>query len=221
MRINNKSFPGFGPVGLAVLVGISAFSSARAQAPDTDRIWSTIGSAGTLDKTDITKVFFDHSAVQLGVPLGGTLPVARSAADNAAAASNTAAVLQQTESAVIHYGVVPVDGFFTPPVAAPSTRGFQLKVRYLDVSGHVVVKLIEVDLATGGETTRLTFDSAAPGIAKSDNYHVDQVGLCDNGGFNFKSKAYYIEATLTHNSLRAGSAAGIQLLQIDNVPCRG
>ena len=116
----------------------------------------------------------------------------------------------RTELAVVRYNVTPVDGLFNPtPVSFPSTHGVQLKVRYLAVSAQVIAKLIEVDLATGVETVRLTFNSTAfPAV---DGYHVQQVSECPPAwAFDFKGKAYYVEATLTHSSLSVGSAAGVQ-----------
>ncbi|HJS84451.1 MAG TPA: hypothetical protein VJ779_03250 [Acetobacteraceae bacterium] len=206
-------------VSLAVCFVCIALSSVRAQTPDDDRIWTTIGSAGTLDKGDVTKVFLDHAAVQLGKPLAGPL-ISQSKTDTDTSIASNAAIPVQTESAVIRYNVVPVDGLFALPVAAPSARGVQLVLRYLEISGRVVAKLIEVDLATGVEAVRLTFDSNAfP--AKINAYHVQQVGQCAPLRFDFKQKAYYIEATLTHSSIAAGSAAGIQMIKIGNAVCPG
>jgi hypothetical protein len=83
---------------------------------------------------------------------------------------------------------------------------------------QMIAKLIEVDLATGAETDRLTFNSNAfPAV---DGYHVQQVGECGpSWKFDFKAKAYYIEATLTQTPIFVGSAAGIQVIKIDNNFC--
>jgi hypothetical protein len=124
----------------------------------------------------------------------------------------------QTQSAVIRYNVTPVDSFFVPLRCEPGASGaIQLKLRYLAAgnSGRVVAKLIEVDLANGSETTRLTFDSRA--FAQSNNYQVQAAGVCGRPWtFDFELKAYYIEATLTSSSIAANSAAGIQIIKIDN-----
>jgi hypothetical protein len=88
------------------------------------------------------------------------------------------------------------------------------------VGAQVVAKLIEVDLATGGETPRLTFSSNAFGAA--NNYQVQFVGECGPlWRFDFKSKAYYIEATLIGSRFVGSSASGIQIIKIDNSVCRG
>jgi len=95
-----------------------------------------------------------------------------------------------------------------------------MRLRYL-ASGpgaRVVAKLIEADLSTGTEKSLLTFDSAGPGLSLSDNYQVQSISVCGRPwNFDFQKKAYYIEATLTGNTIAALTAAGIQMIQIDNV----
>lgn len=179
-----------------------------AQTPDQNRLWTTVGSDGTVDEASVGKVFFDRGVVQKGRPLV--------VASSAAAAPASAAVLQQTESAVIRYNVTAVDGLFT-------SGGLQMTVRFLDEGpgARVVAKFIEVDLATGAESTRLTFDSNAPGVPVLKVYHVHRVADCSatGGRFDFVRKAYYIEATLTTSSILSGSAAGIQIIQLGKDPC--
>jgi hypothetical protein len=103
-----------------------------------------------------------------------------------------------------------------------------MTLRYLAARAQVVANLIEVDLKTGGETVRLTFDSNSPTFQHSDDYHVDQVGQCKPPwSFDFNltvpdlGKAYYIEATLTHNPIAIGSAAGIQMIKVSTNFCPG
>jgi hypothetical protein len=213
MRVSNRYIPTIG----AIYLVICALGSAHAQqtTPDQNRIRTTVGSAGTLDKNDLGKVSLGHSIVQLGFTLAGNIPVAQNLA------KNPVGFPLPTESAVIRYNVTPVDGLFdAPPVSFPSSQGVQLKVRYLAVNAQVIAKLIEVDLATGAETDRLTFNSNAfPAV---DGYHVQQVGECGpSWKFDFKAKAYYIEATLTQTPIFVGSAAGIQVIKIDNNFCPG
>jgi|SRR6185436_5972322 len=182
--------------------------SAWAQTPDANRLWTTVGSDGTVDETSAGKVFFDHGVVQRGHPL-----VVASTATAAAAPTVT---FQPTESAVIRYNVTAVDGLF-------ASGGLQMKIRFLDEGpgARVVAKLIEVDLATGGEMTRLTFDSNLSTVPSLRGYHVHEVADCSNAGgrIDFVRKAYYIEATLTTSSIIATSAAGIQIIQLGKVPC--
>jgi len=205
-----------GNITLAACLLLCALGSARAQqrTPDENKIWTTVGSAGTLDKADLDKVSFGHSVVQLGVTLVGNAPSAQDLAQGRS-------LLTRTESAVVRYNVTPVDGLFNPPpVGFPNSLGIELELRYLAANAQVIATLIEVDLATGVETPRLTFNSGA--FSASNSYQVQEVRECQPlWAFDFKLKAYYIEATLTHNPLFVGSAAGIQIIKIDNNFCKG
>ena len=201
-----------GSVSLFLFFAGADAAQAQQRTPDENRIWTTVGSAGTLDKNDINKVFFDHSAVQAGIPLGG----------NQSPARNPALLPFQPESAVVRYNITPVDGLFPLPVAAPNSSGVQMMLRYLAVRAQVIANLIEVDLDTGSETVRLAFDSNSGTSHPSDDYHIDQAGLCQPPwSFDFVKKAYYIEATLSHNPIAFGSAAGIQVIKVSTTPCRG
>ncbi|HEX8407703.1 MAG TPA: hypothetical protein VF883_02485 [Thermoanaerobaculia bacterium] len=186
--------------------------SARAQTPDANRLWTTVGSDGTVDEASTGKVFFDRGMVQRG----RSLVVGSKTSAAPAAAPAPAAGVQPTDSAVVRYNVTAVDGLFT-------SGGLLMKIRFLDEGSgaRVVAKLIEVDLATGGEVTRLTFDSNAPGVPALRGYHVHEVADCSQSGgrIDFVRKAYYIEGTLTSSSIIVGSAAGIQMIQLGKVPC--
>ncbi|MDX6497217.1 MAG: hypothetical protein QOG23_477 [Blastocatellia bacterium] len=194
---------------IAICFVFLAFS-AQAQTADVDKNWTTVGSAGTLDESAVGKVFFDQSKVQFG-QVGGTTTT-----------GNPALISTQTDSAVIRYNVTAVDSFFAPRICRTNksliSLDVRLRLRYL-ASGpgaRVVAKLIEVDLATGTEKPLLTFDSAGPGLSLSDNYQVQSISVCGRPwNFDFQNKAYYIEARLTVNSIGI-SAAGIQMIQIDN-----
>ena len=183
--------------------------SAQAQTPDVDKNWTTLGSAGTLDETSVGKVFFDHGIVQMGRIGVITNP--------------NPSLVSTTDSAVIRYNVTAVDSFFAVRACRTNTTlnslDVRMRLRYL-ASGpgaRVVAKLIEVDLANGTEKPLLTFDSAAPGLSLSDNYQVQSVSVCGRPWtFDFQNKAYYIEATLSGNTIAALTAAGIQMIQIDN-----
>jgi hypothetical protein len=211
----------------AVATGFLAFSVlGSAQAEDTaeaDRIWTTVGSTGTLDKTDAAKVAFSNSAVQLGMVLAAPQSTAnRDVAD----VQKRATVFSHPESAVVRYNVTPVDGLFKL-IVDRAAYGVELKLRYLAVNAQVVAKFIEVDLATGEEGVYLTFNSNQ--FQARTDYHVEAVRECGLGipalPFDFKNKAYYIEATLTHVPLYLGSAAGIQIIKLislnDQNSCNG
>jgi len=212
MTILNRSIP------TAICFLLCALGSAHAQqqtTPDQNKIWTTVGSAGTLDKNDLGKVSLGHSIVQIGVALPGNIGVAQGVA------RNPVGFPLPTESAVVRYNVTPVDGLFNPPpVGFPATNGLQLKLRYLAVNAQVIAKLIEVDLATGSETDRFTFNSNA--FPAADGYHVQQVGDCQPPfKFDFKLKGYYVEATLSQTPIFVGSAAGIQMIKIESIICGG
>lgn len=193
---------------------------AHAQTPDINKIWTTVGSAGTVDEADVSKVFFDRSIAQMGNVIGGSQPTSAA----------TAIIPQQTQSAVIRFNVTPVEGLFAvkPPCftqTGTECPGIQLKLRYL-ASGNgarVVARLIEVDMATGAEVTRLNFDSSA--FATANGYQVQSVAQCGPGvprqPFDFGTKAYYVEARLTIGAIVAGSAAGVQIIKVANVGCVG
>jgi len=183
--------------------------SAHAQTADVNKDWTTVGSAGTLDESSARKVFFDHSIVQMG-RLVQPPPIT----------STSALVSTQIDSAVIRYNVTAVDSFFSQRSCSPdNSLDVRLRLRYLAAGpgSRVIAKLLEVDLANGSEKPLLTFDSEGPNLSRSANYQVQSVFVCGRPwNFDFKHKAYYIEATLTAGSIAAGSAAGIQMIQIDN-----
>jgi hypothetical protein len=189
-----------------VLLGVCA----QAQTADVDKNWTTVGSAGTLDEKSVGKVFFDQSKVQMGQMVGPANP-------------GSSALVSTADSAVIRYNITAVDSLFAPRVCrlntSLSSQDVRLRLRYLAAGpgARVVAKLIEVDLATGTERLLLTFDSTGPGLSLSDSYQVQSTSLCGRPwNFDFQSKAYYIEATLTGSSIGAFTAAGIQMIQIDN-----
>src|SRR5687768_15306903 len=118
---------------------------ASAETPDIERLWTTVGSAGTLDEKSEGKVFFDHAVVQKG-----QMPVISPARRQV----RTEGGAEETDSAVIRYNVTAVDGLF-----ADHLIGMNIRSRADGVSARVIAQLIEVDLATGTEVTLLTFDS--------------------------------------------------------------
>ena len=213
MRISSNYILNLRNLIIAVCVLFCAFGAAGAQTPAVDKIWTTVGSAGTPDESATGKIFFDHGVVQMGRILTNQTP-------------SRAGILQQTQSAVIRYNVTPVDGLFTQKqqtCTGQSCPALKLTLRFLraGASARVVANLIEVDLATGLEKIRLTFDSKA--FSASNRYQVGS-GPFSCGPeflFDFKRKAYYIEATLTGSSIAIGSAAGIQMIKIETDFCLG
>lgn len=204
-----------------VCFAFGACNGTPAQTPEINKIWTTVGSTGTVDEADVSRIFFDRSVAQLGRVTGGvgSLPGA-----------STIALPPQTLTSTIRYNVTPVEGLFAvePPCftqTGNSCPGIQLKLRYLAFGsvGRVVANLVEVDLVTGVEVTRLSFDSKS--FASASGYQVQAVGQCGPSTppqpFDFEKKAYYVEAKLTINATQAGSAAGIQIIKVANVRCIG
>ena len=214
MRTSNNSILKLRSLTIVIGFLFCALSGTQAQTPDDNRLWTTVGSDGTVDERDTSKIFFDHGIVQMGrLPAGQTT------------ARKRALILLQTQSAVIRYNITPVAGLFAPTQqpCAPgrSCSGPQMTLRYLAAgrSARVAANLIEVDLATGLETTRLTFDSSKFNAA--DHYQVQggSIGCDPLVRFDFRNKAYYIEATLTGSAFFANSAAGVQMIKIGTGVC--
>ena len=179
---------------------------ASAGTPDSDRFWTTVGSAGTLDEKSEGKVFFDRAVVQKGQTIGFK---------SARVVSQGEGGVSETDSAVIRYNVTAVDGLF-------DVQGIRMAVRFLDegVDARVFAQLIEVDMLTGAEVTLMTFDSDDPNVPVLSGYHMYDV--CDDNRkqqFDFVQKAYYVEATLTTSAFVTPSAAGIEAIQLNATPC--
>jgi hypothetical protein len=122
----------------------------------------------------------------------------------------------ETRSAVIRYNITPADALFQTSFAPRETR---LRLRFIDTGtdSQVTAKLVEVDMATGTETVRLTFDSNS--FAAASGYQVQQVVRCSARPFDFLLKAYYVEATLTTRAVPNGDLAGIEMIKIVNGGC--
>jgi len=218
MRSTNNIFNGRNLCVVVCLI-LGSLNVAQAQTQEINKIWTSVGSAGTVDETDTAKVSLDRSIAQMGNVIGGGQPI-----------SISLQIPGQTLSAVIRYNVTPVEGLFAvKPRCFTQTGsecpGIQLKLRYLAAgnSARVVARLVEVDMTTGAEVTRLNFDSNA--FSKANNYQVQSVGECGPQippqPFDFAKKAYYVEVRLTTNAIVAGSAAGVQIIKVANISCIG
>ena len=169
---------------LLILATIIAGSPSAAYAQNSwfgYQMWTTVGSAGTVDVQDLPIVAYDG-------PIASLIPNA-----------------PDYSSLDMRYNVVPVEGLY---VGIPSFQlgCLRLRVRYRDEVNAgsalrkapeitVLVKLKSMNLSTGAVTTLLTFNSndfnAAPGFQT-------QVSNCDVIRFHFGENAYWIEAQLTH-----------------------
>ena len=165
--------------------------------PDNLKVWTTVGSAGTLNQADLAKVTLHQSIIQLGAELSNT--------GGAAAAPVPGGVLQNTIQAVVRYNVTPVDGLFLP-----GPFKYQLQVRFRN---HITAKLMEVDLATGAEKQLLLLDSQS--FPPNPNFQVQSVApKKDSTVMDFVNKAYYVEATLIASALVVGHPAEISIIKV-------
>jgi hypothetical protein len=168
---------------------------------DLEKSWTTVGSAGTLNQADLAKVTLHQSIIQLGTEL---LPPPHAAA--VADAPPADLVNLPTMQAVVRYNVTSTDGLF-------NTGFFAYRLR-LRCRGQISAKLIEVDLASGIEKTRIQFNS-------NNHTAFEDQGAFESAGdpprsvpFDFDKKAYYVEATLTASAVAIGHPAAISIIQI-------
>jgi hypothetical protein len=197
--------------------------TAHAQSVDYTKHWTTVGSAGTVDEADVSKIEFSKSAVQLK----GSGPIVVQRLQNAEAATtdtrgseatpdavSEAIISQPTENAIVRYNVTPVDGLFTASPYGIGYNALGMTVRYMAIQGRVTVRLVEVDVFTGVEVERMKFDSATQPTV--NGYVTRSVGYpLPNWKFNFEQKAYYIEATLSRSSIIAGGSAGLAVVKLN------
>jgi hypothetical protein len=98
--------------------------------------------------------------------------------------------LTQTH-AVIRYGLAPVEGLLSGGLPF-------LQLRYRSGRGRVVAVLIEVDISTGTETPWVRFDSQD--FPSGNAFQVQRSEPALSGSFDFETRAYYIELTLSATS---------------------
>jgi hypothetical protein len=160
---------------------------------DRTKIWSTVGSAGTVDVADLNGVVFSGSIVQLGLP--EPTQIGPSTAD----AEERIVVDGTQEQAVIRYNVTPVDGLFPTAQSNPVGPVYNLTLRYRVGEGRIVAKLIQVGILTGEETTLINWDTAsAIFLPEGNSWHTSDLGANSYvGSLDFASNAYYIELTLS------------------------
>jgi hypothetical protein len=164
---------------------------------DSNKLWSSVGSAGTVDTADLAKVVFHNSVAQLGP---GVPTVVEPHPSQPAAAAPAVLV---TTRAVIRYGVAPLDG-----LSNPYRLAYGLRLFYRDGPGQVLARFIGVDIQTGTETNPplVSFNSEVDaGVnRRHDNSFQVQQNLGTTQELDFVNNAYYVEVTLTasHNPNR-------------------
>lgn len=152
-------------------------------------MWSSVGSAGTVDVKDLSKVIFTKSIVQLG------LGIAPPMVTNKVARAKPVKVMGTKVTATIRYGVTQegLGGLLHPGLV-------ELNLRYRDGDGRVVASLIEVAIATGVETSLIKWDSTSFGLSPSPNFKVRFVtntGALARRPLNFRDNAYYVSLSLS------------------------
>lgn len=162
-------------------------------------MWSSVGSVGVANSSDLNKVVFIGSIAQLGVGIGGT------AGSASARIEERIGIPIPTETATLRYPVHEADlGDQTPGVS-------DLTVRYRDGNGSVTVHLIQVAVDTGVETAVVTLQSGV-GFNRSNSFH-NEISQ-GTFGTDFERNAYYVAVTLTAPTIELGVAPAIQLMQI-------
>jgi hypothetical protein len=152
-------------------------------------MWSSVGSAGTVDVRDLGKVLFAKSVVQLGPGIAPPVLSTKATRTKAVKAAGT------NVTATIRYGVTQ-EGF-----GGILEAGLvELNLRYRDGDGRVIASWIEVAIATGVETTLIKWDSTSFGLAPSPNFQVrfaTNTGILARRRLNFRDNAYYVSLSLS------------------------
>jgi hypothetical protein len=180
---------------------------------DQMKIWTTVGSAGTLNQTDLAKVQLHQSIVQLGTD------VIIDPGTTARAASVAPRITLPTVQAVVRYNVTPVDGLFPPD----PFNGYELKIRY---RGQITARLMQVDINTGEETQLIPsekppinpFPATAEFQVISAHGQHPVLGHLHVPRLDFVNNAYYVEATLIASELVPGNPAAISIIKIEPQP---
>ena len=167
------------------------------------KVWTTVGSAGALNQTDLAKVSLHQSVIQLGAEL---FPQASTKVATAQVATPPHLGLNlPTIQAVVRYNVTPVDGLFIE-----GKFKYQLQVRF---RGRITAKLMQVDPENGTETQLILFDSNS--FPPKPNFQVQSVSAKnDSLLLDFINKAYYVEATLIAPELVIGNPAAISIIKV-------
>jgi len=184
-------------IGAAIVVG-GMFALSRQgsdEAPDpasmlgggTVPYFSVIGSGGTVDEADLDVVALGGGIAQL---------------------KNTA---PDTETAVIRYPVYALQNL----VANYTFIALSARFRDNGANAQVIIRLKEVDIGTGTETTRLTFNSNNSG--SNNSFQTDSVtDDSPDWELNFVENTYYLEVQLKKTAGGGKPAlAAVQLLVLN------
>jgi hypothetical protein len=159
-------------------------------------MWSSVGSAGTLDPANEGKILFDGAIAQLGVGLGGVVAAASARAEARTEAAGRA--FFPRISATIRYAVTTPDG-----IDGVDSFKIALQLRYRRGDGQVLATLFQVPIPVPPndpgvviETPLNHFDSDIFGGA-ADSFQNGDVGNLVGGHIvDFTNNAYYVAVTL-------------------------
>jgi hypothetical protein len=161
---------------------------------DEVRLWTTVGSAGTLSAADLAKVSLNNAVITLGRGIEPPPP---------GAAEDPSFVIPEI-SAVVRYNVTAVDGLFPA-----ESLFYELELTY---RGMVRARLVQFDTSSGTETEVARFDSAD--FSPADGF-VTNLGRPDRQiVMDFVHCAYYVEATLTASAIAVGNPAEIAVVRV-------
>jgi hypothetical protein len=165
---------------------------------DDLKIWTTVGSAGTLSADDLAKVGLSKAVISLGVGIAPPPP--------SAAAEEESSIGFPTTSAVVRYNITPVAGLF------PADRRFHY-VLQLTYKGTVRARLGQFNVLTDTDTDVLHFDSAS--FPPAHTFATNSGSTTDDSAvLDFVNCAYYVEATLTASAVAIGNPAAIGAVKV-------
>jgi len=162
------------------------------------KIWTTVGSAGSVTAKDLAQVRLENGVIALGHDVAS--PASGPTVDPSAAFPPV--------TAVVRYNVTPVDGLFFPP--PPAEYHYQLQVCY---RGAVRARLVRVALADGAENDLLHFDSTA--YPPAHTFVANVATTTDSSTpMDFVNFAYYVEGTLSASAIVVGNPAEIAVIKV-------
>lgn len=161
-----------------VLMLLASALTTSTQAQDV-KSWSSAGSTGTADKTDLNKIVYSNGIVAFP-EIQGTQSSAR----------RVSTLQLQTVQAVIRYNVTAADGLFF------DSGRLCMVVRFRDDGNRarVFLRLLRLNVNDGTAATLLTFDSNS--FSPQPDFQANSVAT-NRVPFDFSNNAYYVEATLT------------------------
>ena len=176
-------------------------------------MWSSVGSVGTVDLADTSKINFSGSVAQLGRSIGVVEPAP------VATAALAGGVTRPKITATIRYGVTAfgLDGF--------ALGDFNLRLRYRDGDGQVVATFIEEPIPVGPtdpgtvvENSLIRFDSTSASFGGPSNVFRTHDAKAATGQFkhliSFTGNVYYVDLVMTAPAIQLGQAPAVSAIEI-------